>query len=135
MERTELKQEAIKRLKMLKVINNVISDFEQEDKLNVSEFGGILFWLDDEVVKKKISELEEKYGVVVYHVILSQTEFGTMYSFLYVSEEMEYWAEDREELEREGYTYAYVFNKTYPEFSEGGGIIVEPMNGGLRRTS
>ena len=42
------KQEAIERMKMLKIYSQAIKEFEKENVINVSEHGGILFWLDDE---------------------------------------------------------------------------------------
>ena len=48
----EMIEEAIKRMKILKLHKNAIKEFEQERKLNKSDFNmGILFWLDNEEEK------------------------------------------------------------------------------------
>ena len=81
--REQMKEEAIKRMKMLGIYPPTIKEFEQEDKLNVSR-GGFLYWLDDEY-KAKVAEFEEKYGVLVFAVIENNMEFGKLLSILYVS--------------------------------------------------
>lgn len=45
-----MKAEAIRRMKLLKLHQNAIKEFEAEDKLNLSR-GGFLYWLND--VQKK----------------------------------------------------------------------------------
>lgn len=47
MTRAIQKQEAIKRMKLLKLHENPIREFEQEDVINQSEHGGMLYWLDE----------------------------------------------------------------------------------------
>lgn len=41
-----MKAEAIRRMKLLKLHQNAIKEFEAEDKLNLSR-GGFLYWLND----------------------------------------------------------------------------------------
>ena len=58
--REEMKKEALQRLKMLKVHENVISDLENENILNKSEYSfGILYWLNNEE-KTTVEEFEHK---------------------------------------------------------------------------
>lgn len=132
-EREAMKAEAIKRMKMLKLHENAIKEFEEESKLNLSEFGGILYWLNEEQ-KEFVSKVEEDKNILVYHIIHSHTEFGELLSMLYVTSDQEEWEFDREYL-KEGYPIAYVANLSAPECSEFGSIGVQPCIGGLRRTA
>lgn len=58
--------------------------------------------------------------------------FGLMYSLLYVSEHIEEWKMDMEDL-GDNQTLAYVVNTTMPDCSEFGTIGIEPSIGGLKR--
>lgn len=127
------KQEAIQRMKALSLMENVIQDFEKEDILYLSEGYGALFWLDD-TQKEYVAEFETEYQAVVYHVIHNNTEFGELLAFLYVSNEKDEWADDREDI-KEGCPLAYVKNLDEPAFSEFGSIGVMPQYGGLVRTA
>lgn len=127
--REKMRQESIARLKMLKLHQNVIYDFETEDKLNKSE-GSMagLYWLDEEE-QEIVEKFENNYNVLVYHVIKTYTiELGEIYDLLYVDEYEEYWDEEKEEI-KEGYVRSY----TVSPFSESGRICVELKNGGLIR--
>ena len=42
------KQEAIERMKLLNLHGNVIKAFEKEGIVNLSENGGLLYWLNSE---------------------------------------------------------------------------------------
>lgn len=127
------KKEAIERMKILKLFKNVITDFKDDDRLNKSEDLGFLYWLYDEE-EEMVKEFEKEHECVVYHVILSRTNIGTMYSLLYVSLDDEEWEEDRADLQN-GQVLAYVVNKTDPECSEIGYIGIKPQIGGLVRVA
>ena len=129
----EVKEEAIKRLKALKVHPKVLKDFEEEGKLNKSELCGILFWLDDSE-KKMVFEFEEEHDAVVYYVIHQYTNIGELYSLLYVSFDDEEWKLDMADLEA-GRALAYVINKTAPDCSEFGSIGIKLGIGGSIRTA
>lgn len=133
MTKQEQKQEAIERMKMLKLYPNVIKEFEKENIVNLSENGGILYWLDDEQ-KAIVNDFENEHDALVYHVIHSFTEFGELYSLLYVSKHEEEWQTDREDL-KDGYAFAYVKNVTDDWCSEFGSICIKPHLGGLVRTA
>lgn len=126
------KAEAIERMKMLKLHSNVINEFQNQDKVNVSENGGFLYWLNDEQ-KALVEAFEEKYHALVYHVIRSLTSVGEILSYLYVSDSDEEWEFDREDI-RNGITLAYAENVSDRWCSEFGSIGIEPSIGGLIRT-
>lgn len=133
MTREQKKNEAIKRMKNLGLHENAIKEFETEDKLNLSENGGCLYWLNDDE-KKRVQDFEKQYNAVVYHVIHNFTEFGEMYSYLYVSDHEEEWEYDNADL-KDGYCMVYVYNATNEWCSEFGSIGIEPRIGGLVRVA
>ena len=128
-------KEALRRMKSLKMAEGVIIQFKDEGLLNQSETtvlgGGICYWPNEEILDK-VREFEDEYGALVYHIIKSITNFGTMYSMLYVSKHEEEWAMDRDDI-KNGQAYANVYNDKL-HFSEIGAIGILPENGGLRRT-
>lgn len=127
------KKEAIERMKILKLSRNAITDFKDDDRLYKSEDLGFLYWLyDDE--EEMVKKFEKEHECVVYHVILSRTNIGTMYSLLYVSLDDEEWEEDRADLQN-GQVLAYAVNKAAPECSEIGYIGIKPQIGGLVRVA
>lgn len=127
----QMKEEAMKRMKMLDFHPNVLKDFKG-DRLNYSDYGiGILYWVEG-IYREKIKEWELETGNLVYHAIHSRTEFGELLTLLYVSKDSEEWKQDQEDL-KEGYPLAYVMNLTNECFSEYGSIGIKCMNGGLVR--
>ena len=129
--REKQKQEAIERMKMLKIYTQAIKEFEKENVINVSEHGGILFWLDDEQ-QEMVKKFEEKYNAVVYHVIHNYTEFGELYSLLYVSQHENEWDYDKDDI-KHNIALCYVVNKDEESFSEFGSIGIKPQYGGVIR--
>ena len=125
--------EALKRMELLKLHENVIDDFKEIALLNQSEHGGILYWVEGET-EKKIREWEEKTGNLVYHVIHDYTEFGELLSLLYVSQYEDEWEMERDDLV-DGYPLAYVMNLTDDWCSEYGSIGIRPQWGGVVRTA
>lgn len=127
----EVKEEAIERMKILKLHTNVIREFKEENKLNRSEFGkGILYWLNDEE-KKLVEDFEKEHeGYIVYHVIKTNTiDFGVVYDLLFVST-----CEDDWTIEREYMKENLVISYSVTQFAESGLIQVKCVNGGLART-
>lgn len=128
--KTLQREEAIKRMKELKILERVIKEFREEGKLNYSELG-ILWWLNNDE-DEMIRNWEKETGNMVYHVIKNHTEFGLCYSLLYVSYEPDEWEYDFHDLEQ-GVPIVYVLNVN--GFSEYGSIGVKPCFGGVIRTA
>ena len=95
---------------------------------------GSLYEINDKEVKDKIKKFENEYNATVYHLIHNYTEFGELYSFLYVSNNEEEWEDDNADI-RDGYAIAYVWNVDEEDFSEFGSIRVKSVFGGLVRTA
>ena len=127
------KQEALERMKMLMLSPNIIKEFAKDGIVNMSETRGFLYWLDDEQ-KEYVSDFEEEHNALVYHVIHNYTEVGEMLTFLYVSDYVEEWGYDRDDL-KAGYACAYVKNLDEDAFSEFGSVGIKPEFGGLVRTA
>ena len=134
------KVEALKRLKKLDVHPNVIEDFKN-GTLNRSEFGGILYWLNDDE-KEIVDQFEEKTNCLVYHVIKNPTEFGELLTLLYVSEYEEEWEQEMADLSepcefadgQKGYVVmAYVKNLDDDMCSEFGSVGIMSNYGGVKR--
>lgn len=125
--------EALLRMKKLDLHENVIKEFYENGKLNLSEHVGLLYWLNEQE-EKMVREWEEETGNIVYHVIKNHMEFGLCYSFLYVSEDVDEWEMDNECL-LQGYPLVYVKNVDDESCSEYGSIGIKPNVGGLMRTA
>lgn len=134
------KQEAIKRLKMLKVMPNVIKDFEKNGRVYYSErqnkfFNAILYWLDnEEEYVKLVKAFEKKNNALVYHCQLTHTECGDLLSLLYVSADEDNWEYERQDIAN-GITYCYVANLDCEYDSDWGTIGIQPSQGGVLRTA
>ena len=128
----EQKQEALNRMRMLDIYSPAIKEFEKENIINKSEHGGILYWLDENE-QNIVKEFEEKYNAVVYHIIHNYTEFGELYSLLYVSEHKEERDHHNHDLKHK-MAFAYVKNIDEDSFSEFGSIGIKSQFGGLVRT-
>lgn len=125
-------EEAVARMKLLRILKTPINEFKKEGVLNLSEALGLLYWLDDEE-KKMVADFEKDNGGVVYHVIKTLSNIGLMYSLLYVSNHTEEWEMDRADIQ-EGRAFVYVVNKDMPDCSEFGTIGIRPLFGGVLRT-
>jgi len=128
----EQKQEALNRMKKLDIYFQAIKEFEKENIINKSEHGGMLYWLDEKE-QEFVKEFEEKYNAVVYHIIHNYTEFGELYSLLFVSQHKEEWDWDNEDI-KNNIAMVYVKNIDEDAFSEFGSIGIKSQFGGLVRT-
>jgi len=127
------KIEAIKRMRILKLMPNIVEEFEKDNIINYSELGGILFWVSNNPEwAEYIKKFEEKHNALVYHAELSYLEFGDCLSLFYVSDHQDEWERDIADL-KQGYAVCYVWNINDPDCSEFGGIAFKPMIGGVKR--
>ena len=128
------KEEAIKRMKELKLMPEVINSFIEENTLYYSErqnkmLTAVLYWVtNNEELATKIKEFERQTNSLVYHVQLLHTSIGDMYSFFYVSENIEEWEMDMDDL-KDHRSFVYVWNGDIEEYgsigfrSEMGGVV------------
>ena len=130
----EKKKEAIKRLKKLRVYEEVIEQFEKEGLINMSEppYGACYWPSDDELAMIRV--FEQEHNAVVFHVVRSFMEFGVCDCYLFVSDYKEEWEQDNEDIKQDS-ALVYVRNNDVPEFSEFGSVGIElTPAGGLVRT-
>ena len=131
--RTEMTEEAVRRMKKLGIFAPTIRQFEKEDLVSESTPPlGACFWLNDEQ-KKRVKKFELEHGVLVYHVIHSYTNLGEMESYLFVTSTYDEWLQDDSCFDNQE-AFAYVYNNDEPDFSEFGyiGIQLSPAAGLLR---
>lgn len=133
------KVEAINRMKELGLFAPCIKAFKDRDEVQLSEqTGGLYEFSIDKELTTRVQEFEKKNNALVYHVIHTpmrlDSEVMDMYNFLYVSDYQEEYEVDNADI-KEGYVFAYVWNKTIDYFSEFGSIAVKGMFGGLVRVS
>lgn len=128
------KAEAIRRMKMLGVFPETIRQFEEDDKVSISEPPiGAFFWADEEELER-IKKFEKNYNAVVYMVIRSFTTIGRLDDYLFVSDYPEEWESDRRDIQ-EGRVFSYCHNNDMPDCSEMGYIgVASTIAAGLRRT-
>ena len=140
MSKEKQKQEALKRMKILKLMPNVIEDFKKSNKLYYSErqnkiFNAVLYWVDnDENYVKIVKDFEKASGNLVYHCQLTHLSFGDCLSLLFVSADENDWPTENELL-KQGVAFAWVENLDDESCSEMGSIGVEPSMGGIVRTA
>lgn len=128
----EMKKEAINRMKILQLHQNVLDDFMNENKLNKSDSPlGTLYWLDEEEIKI-VKDFEQRHNVLVYHVIHTFSNLGETYELLFVTNEKEEWENEKRDL-KNGFAFAQVIVIDYEPNSEMGYIGVEAKNGGIIR--
>jgi hypothetical protein len=96
------------------------------------------FWADQEPeLYKKIKEVEEESGCLVYAVTHEITDLGELWSMLCVPSECS-GVEDVLGLinqinKNEYFAFTYTWNKSNPIFSEFGDIAVRSFSGGIKR--
>lgn len=131
----EMKKEALRRIETLtkefELRPNIYKYFE-EGKIYYSYLiAGISGCIDtihyDERYANVVAEFENKYGMLVYHVV----ETGNTISLLFVSDIEDDW--DSERLFAGQYLLSYVYNFDYPDCSEFGDIVVGGLDGALVR--
>lgn len=128
----EKKTEAIKRMKMMRIIPGAIKQFKDKNQIMVSEppFGG-LYWIEDEL-QITIKEFEEKNNALVYLVVRAFTNLGKMDSLLFVGDYKKDWEMENEDI-KDGIVFSYTINYDMPDCSEMGSIGFRSIGGGVLR--
>ena len=104
--------------------NNMVCFYEN--------FGG--FWaIQEPEIQNKMINLQYEHDITIYAITHEFTEFGELYSFLYVNKYKNEWSFT---LESEGNlhnAFAYVWNKDDDSCSEFGTVCVRSFGGGIKR--
>lgn len=140
--KSNLIEEATDRLVMLKergLWSEVVRMWKKYNKASVSiktQFtgnAGINFLFSEKPELQAMKEsFETKYNCLVYYGMYSKTSFGELLTLLYVSDEMELWDFERENLNN-GCAFAYVWNLDF-QFGEIGTVGFDVIGGGLVRS-
>ena len=126
------KEYAIKALKTLNIYKPYIDGFVKKGQVCFFEsFGGHWVYQEPEI-EAKMKEIEQEYGCIVYAITHEFWDFGECWSFLIMSKYEEECEMTLEEL-KDGYAFAYVWNKDDDLCSEFGTIIVKSFGGGIVR--
>ena len=128
----EQENEILERMKLLKLDKSCINALLKNHKVWESEGFGALYEVNEEEQKIVDKFQKEHKGCLVYHMIHNKFEFGECYSILYVSPDVDEWQQDKEDI-KDGYVFAYVYNKDDEWCSEFGSIAVKSEFGGLVR--
>ena len=130
------KEIAITCLEKLDIYNPYIRKFKSKagTPCFFENFGG--FWVDQEPeIYEKVKEVERDYNVLVYAITHEFTNIGETWSMLCISQNPES-IDDyimKADKSNQFYAHSYVWNKTYPDCSEFGDIVVQSYGGGIRR--
>lgn len=137
--RTSIKTKAIECLKELKIYKPYIDEFKKSGTVTMFErYAG--FYQDPQygagdMVYNLIKKVEKEHNCLVYAITHEiNLEIGEMYSFLIIPNESDKYESYIAKCNNNSfYVFAYVYNVTYPEFSEIGDIVVDCFGGGIRR--
>ncbi len=125
----QIKIESIARMKKHQLPEYVIEDYTSKDKIYCSEKGKIRELSFEERIM--VAGYEKESYCPVYHIIHSFGDFET-YELLRTSFYEEDWQYENQNLNK-GWLLVHSINKTIPEYSESGSIIVINLNGSLLR--
>lgn len=139
----EMKTEAIRRMKKLGYFKPSIELFEKEGAVMMNEPPVGAHYLIDEfnspetypLIAPVIEKLEKNNDRLVYAVIMSFSNLGKTFEFLYVEKQKEEWAFFDEDM-KIGVTLCYCYNASTPDRSEFGSIgFKRTIAGGIERVA
>ena len=92
----EKDQEAVERMRLLNIFDETIRQYAEDGFVSRSESPfGMLYWVQEEELDK-LKSWEAKHDARVYLVIRSNTQFGIVDSYLFVSKYKQEWESERE---------------------------------------
>lgn len=133
----ELKKEAVKRLKNLKLESMALKDYRDNDVFYVSERMGrfpVNYFLPGYTYEKEVRQAIEKVkesGYFPYFAIVDHTEFGLWISVLFITPDKRVWENERPD--ENGIVRSAVCTETGDV--DWGNIQIRPMFGGILRTA
>lgn len=130
------KEVAIECMKALDIYKPYIKKFEKDGTVTLFErFGG--YYIDEyqePELLKKIRKFEAEHECIVYAVTHEMFWFGECYTFLVVSKYEEEYEMTLEGV-KDGYAFAYVWNKSDEMCSEFGDVGIKSFGGGIARSA
>lgn len=95
----ELKQEALERLKILKVDEHIIKFFENNNTLYVTDPTGRASQLTDRE-KAIVKKYEDRWNILVYYLIHTSKGLEEEYHLLFVAKNKDDWNAEKEDLKQ-----------------------------------
>lgn len=109
MKYAELKNEAIKRMKILQLKDEIIKEFKDTDTLYISNLGEALEIADDEQMQF-VKDIEQTKNILVYHLIHRTTQYQDTTYYLFVDNNKRQWKAEKKDLENQ-FTLALCYTK------------------------
>ncbi len=95
----ELKQECIERLKILKLDEQIINDFINNNKVYATIINGDVIEVTEyNVVSKLMKSFENNKQVKIYHIVSIEEKLKSLVYILYVRNDKKEWKAEREDL-------------------------------------
>lgn len=134
----EQREIALKHLKQLHIFNPYITQFEKDGTVTMFEnYGGFYATVNngEEELFNIINDFQSEHRALVYAVTHEYTEFGECYDLLYISQYVNDEPMMLEKLDDYFRVMVFTYNKTYPEYTEMGSILVDAQFGGIKRVA
>ena len=138
--KSDMKQEAAERMKLLGLDEQIISDFQKRtSEIYLSEneeYGEVSsvykITKDNDIIFEDIKKLEKETGWLVYHVIRAGNWLDALNVLLCVTPNPKEWNMIKDWFKRTNRVMdCYVYNQNAPDFYEVGEVEVKIKNGGL----
>ena len=104
-----MKNEAIKRMKILKLEDKIIQAFKNTNTLYISNLGEALEIADDKQMQF-VKDIEQTKNILVYHLIHRITQYQDTTYYLFVDNNKKQWKAEKKDLAKQ-YTLALCYNK------------------------
>ena len=117
--REKQKAEAVKRLELMGIREDVRKKFEENDV--VMFCNNEQYRPADEQMAAEICQFEQEHDATVFLVVRMFSMFGDLDALLFVGKYKEEWEFEQEDL-KAGYAMSYTINRDYPDCSEMGSI-------------
>lgn len=129
--REKQKQEALKRMKLMGVHNDVLNSFERDGTIMLCASGRYRPLTENELSEAR--RFEREHDATVFLAVRWFTMFGTLDALLFIGKYEEEWEMEHEDI-RDGYVMSFCINRSYPECSEMGSICFRvTKDGGVVR--
>lgn len=102
-----VKEECIKRMKLLKLDKKIINDFSKLDKIYISDINTGYSQINEKI-EKLIQDYEKDYKIKIYHVIQNSSQHNNTLFFLYVNCNPNEWKNEKRDI-ADGFIDALIY--------------------------
>lgn len=107
---SEMKKEAIERMKILNLNQDIIQEYKDSEIIYISQISGDLRRPNEDELEL-IKQLSAKRKIRIYHIVHLKTESKDILYFLYVDDKKANWRNEKRDLSL-GYAVPIVYRKT-----------------------